>query len=106
LNGKRANTLIRSTLGELLRFPGNPLEALRSERRISRWEYEAVLEKVLDRLDHNPAEMGVRRQTGEHPFGTIKCWMATEMALNVLACKTKRAMAIAGVGGLLQPMLA
>ena len=40
----------------------------------------------------------IRRQTAEHPFGTIKCWMgathfltkklpkvATEMALNVLA---------------------
>jgi hypothetical protein len=34
-----------------------------SERRISRWEHEAVLEKVQDQLDHNPAAMGVRRQT-------------------------------------------
>ena len=70
----------------------------RTERRISRWEHEAVLEKVQDRLNHNPNAMGVRRQTAEHPFGTIKCWMgathfltqklpkvATEMALNVLA---------------------
>src|SRR3981189_1791536 len=67
-----------------------------SERRISPWGHEAVREKVQDRLDHNPAAMGVRRQTAEHPFGTIKCWMgathfltqklpkvATEMALNV-----------------------
>ena len=46
-----------------------------TERRITRWEHEAVLEKVQDRLDHNPAAMGVRRQTVEHPFGTIKCWM-------------------------------
>jgi hypothetical protein len=45
------------------------------ERRISRWEHEAVLEKVQDQLDHNPNAMGVRRQTAEHPFGTIKCWM-------------------------------
>ena len=45
------------------------------ERRISRWEHEAVLEKVQDRLDHNPNAMGVRRQTAEHPSGTIKCWM-------------------------------
>jgi transposase len=90
-----------------------------SERRISRWEHEAVLEKVQDRLDHNPAAMGVRRQTAEHPFGTIKCWMgathfltqklpkvATEMALNVLAYNMKRVMAIAGVGGLLEAMRA
>jgi hypothetical protein len=30
-----------------------------SERRIARWEHEAVLEKVQDRLDHNPAAMGI-----------------------------------------------
>jgi transposase len=40
-----------------------------SERRVSRWEHEAA------RLDNNPAAMGVRRQTAEHPFGTIKAWM-------------------------------
>jgi hypothetical protein len=79
------------------------------KRRILRWEHEAVLEKVQDRLDHNPNAMGVRRQTAEHPFGTIKCWMgathfltkrlpkvATEMALNVLAYNMKRVMAILG----------
>ena len=51
--------------------------------------------------------MGVRRQTAEHPFGTIKCWMgathfltqklpkvATEMALNVLAYNMTRVMNI------------
>ena len=61
----------------------------------------------------------VRRQTAEHPFGTIKCWMgathfltktlpkvATEMALNVLAYNMKRVMAIVGVGGLLEAMRA
>jgi transposase len=89
------------------------------ERRISRWEHEAVLEKVQDRLDHSPDAMGVRRQTAEHPFGTIKCWMgathfltktlpkvATEMALNVLAYNMKRVMAIAGVDGLMEAMRA
>jgi transposase len=87
------------------------------ERRISRWEHEAVLERVQDRLDHNLDAMGIRRQTAEHPFGTIKCWMgathfltktlpkvATEMALNVLAYNMKRVMAIEGVDGLLQAM--
>jgi transposase len=90
-----------------------------SERRITRWEHEAVLEKVQDRLDHNPAAMGIRRQTVEHPFGTIKCWMgwthfltkrlpkvATEMALNVLAYNMKRVMAIIGVAGLLEALAA
>jgi transposase len=90
-----------------------------TERRITRWEHEAVLEKVQDRLDHNPAAMGVRRQTVEHPFGTIKCWMgwthfltkrlpkvAAEMALNVLAYNMKRVMAIIGVAGLLKALAA
>src|SRR5258705_8245469 len=70
------------------------------ERRISRWENEAVLEAVQARLDRNPAKMRLRRQTVEHPFGTIKSWMGsthyqmqtlkhvgTEMALHVLAYK-------------------
>ena len=83
-------------------------------RRISRWEHEAVLETVQARLDHHPEKMTIRRQTAEHPFGTIKCWMgathfltkrlpkvATEMALNVLAYNMKRVMAIIGVPGLL-----
>jgi Transposase DDE domain len=86
-----------------------------AERRISRWEHEAVLEKVQDRLDHNPNAMAVRRQTAEHPFGTMKCWMgathfltkklpkvASETALNVLAYNMKRVMTIMGVGGLLE----
>jgi hypothetical protein len=90
-----------------------------TERRITRWEHETVLEKVQDRLDRNPAAMGVRRQTVEHPFGTIKCWMgwthfltkrlpkvATEMALNVLAYNMKRVMAIIGVAGLLAALAA
>src|SRR6202795_5414925 len=45
------------------------------ERRISRWEHEAVPETMQDRLDRNPDKMRVRRQTVEHPVGTIKAWM-------------------------------
>ncbi len=87
------------------------------ERRVSRWEHEAVLETVQARLDHHPEKMTMRRQTAEHPFGTIKCWMgathfltkrlpkvATEMALNVLAYNIKRVMAILGVAGLLEAL--
>jgi transposase len=89
------------------------------QRRISRWEHEAVLETVQDRLDRNPDKMRVRRQTVEHPFGTIKAWMgathfqmrtlpkvATEMALHVLAYNMKRMMRILGVGGLMAAMRA
>jgi transposase len=89
------------------------------ERLISRWEHEAVLETVQARLDQHPEKMAMRRQTAEHPFGTIKCWMgathfltkrlpkvATEMALNVLAYNMKRVMAIIGVAGLLEALAA
>jgi transposase len=89
------------------------------ERRVSRWEHEAVLETVQARLDHHPEKMTVRRSTAEHPFGTIKCWMgathfltkrlpkvATEMALYVLAYNMKRVMAILGVAGLLEALVA
>jgi transposase len=89
------------------------------ERRISRWEHETVLETVQDRLDRNPDKMRVRRQTVEHPLGTIKAWMgathfqmrrlpkvASEMALHVLAYNMKRVMQILGVGGLMAAMRA
>jgi transposase len=84
------------------------------ERRVARWEHEAILETVQARLDRNPDKMRVRRQTVEHPFGTIKSWMGsthfqmktlkhvgTEMALHVLAYNMKRVMRILGVSGLM-----
>ena len=87
------------------------------ERRISRWEHEAVLERVQQRLDRDPNKMTLRRQTAEHPFGTIKAWMgathflmrrrcnvATEMALNVLAYNMKPVIAILGCGALQEAM--
>jgi hypothetical protein len=89
------------------------------ERRISRWEHAAVLETVQARLDRNPDKMRLRRQTVEHPFGTIKSWMgsthfqiktlkhvSTEMALHVLAYNMKRVMRILGVGGLMEAIRA
>ncbi|MGA9299014.1 MAG: transposase, partial [Bradyrhizobium sp.] len=89
------------------------------ERRISRWEHEAILEAVQARFDRSPAKMRERRQTVEHPFGTIKSWMGathfqmktlknvgTEMALHVLAYNMKRAISILGVGGLMEAIRA
>jgi hypothetical protein len=32
---------------------------------------------MQDRLDRMPDAMGVRRQTVEHPFGTLKAWMGS-----------------------------
>jgi transposase len=78
-------------------------------RRIKRWEHASVLEAMQTRLDHAPEMMRIRRQTVEHPFGTIKSWMGathfltktldrvrTEMSLHVLAYNMKRAMKLIG----------
>ena len=80
------------------------------ERRITRWEHEHVLETVQRRLDEHPEKMRQRRETVEHPFGTIKARMgathflmktlprvASEMALHVLAYNMTRVMSIIGV---------
>jgi hypothetical protein len=85
------------------------------ERRIKRWEHEAVVEAAQERLDRNPDMMTVRRSTVEHTFGTLKFWMGhthflmktlrnvrTEMSLHVLSYNMKRVMKILGVPGLLQ----
>ena len=84
------------------------------ERRIKRWEHEHVLEAVQRRLDAHPEKMRQRRETVEHPFGTIKSWMgathfqmktlnkvSTEMALHVLAYNLKRLMNILGIAPLI-----
>jgi len=55
------------------------------ERRIPRWEHEHVLEAVQRRLDENPKAMRVRRETVEHPFGTLKARMgATHFLMKTL----------------------
>ena len=83
-------------------------------RRITRWEHEAVLEAAEARLEREPERMRTRRQTVEHPFGTLKAWMgythfqmktlkhvSTEMSLHVLAYNFKRVLSM--LGG--QPLL-
>jgi len=46
-------------------------------RIIKRWEHQDVLDRMQDQLDRMPDAMGVRRQTVEHPFGTLKAWMVS-----------------------------
>jgi transposase len=89
------------------------------ERRVKRWEHEAVIDAMQQRLDRAPEAMRIRRQTVEHPFGTLKAWMgathfltrglkrvSTEMSLQVLAYNLKRVISILGVAGLLQAIRA
>jgi transposase len=56
------------------------------ERRIRRWEHEAVIDAMQERLSKAPEQMRLRRQTVEHPFGTLKLWMgATHFLTKTLA---------------------
>lgn len=84
-------------------------------KRVKRWEHEGVLDKMQARLDRMPDAMTIRRQTVEHPFGTLKAWMGsthfltrtlekvkTEMSLQVLAYNLKRMISIFGVTPLIQ----
>jgi transposase len=88
-------------------------------RRIARWEHEAVLEAMQARLERMPDAARIRRQTAEHVFGTLKSWMGathflmkrlpnvqTEMSLHVLAYNLKRAMQIFGVVPLMRAIRA
>ncbi len=87
------------------------------QRRVGRWEHQEVLEAMQTRLDNAPDSMRIRRQTVEHPFGTIKLWMgsahfltktlkkvSTEMSLHVLAYNLKRVIKILGAGTLMAEM--
>ena len=92
--------------------PGCPIKrhcTPAKERRITRWEHEPILEAVQRRLDRHPNAMRQRRETVEHPFGTIKARMgavhflmktlprvSSEMALHVLAYNLTRVMNIVG----------
>ena len=83
-------------------------------RRMRRWEHEYVIDELDKRMANEPARMGTRRSTVEHPFGTIKSWMgythfqmktmprvATEMSLHVLSYNLKRVISLLGVQNLI-----
>jgi transposase len=84
-------------------------------RRITRWEHEAVLDRMQRRMERTPEAFQIRRRTVEHPFGTLKAWMGathfltrtlprvkTEMSLHVLAYNLKRMMQIFGTESLIE----
>jgi hypothetical protein len=74
---------------------------------VTRRDREHVLEAAQRRLDEHPGKMRLRRETGEHPFGTIKARMgvthflmktlpgiAAEMVPHVLGYNLTRAIDI------------
>ncbi len=90
-----------------------------SERRVRRWEHEALLEAMAEDLRQKPDAMLIRAQTAEHPFGTLKAWMGashfltqrlknvrTEMSLQVLAYNLRRMISIMGIAPLIEAIRA
>ncbi len=81
----------------------------KQSRRITRWEHQGLLDQMDNLMTSMPDSMLIRKQTVEHPFGTIKSWMgsthfltkriqnvSTEMSLHVLAYNLRRMMSILG----------
>jgi hypothetical protein len=109
-NGKNIR---RYWSSECVRCPVRSKCTPSKERRVSRWEYESVLEAAQARLAAYPDAMRIRRSVAEHPFGTLKAWMganhfltrtlanvSTEMSLHVLAYNMKRAIKLLGAKAL------
>ncbi len=93
--------------------PACPLRArcTTNVRRVSRLENEAVLDRMAERLRARPELLDRRRETVEHPFGSIKQWMNQgaflmrgldnvrgEFSLTALVYNLRRALNIVGVG--------
>jgi hypothetical protein len=83
-------------------------------RRVTRLENEAVLDRMSSRLAARPDMLRQRRESVEHPFGTIKQWMNQgaflmrrldnvrgEFSLTALAYNIRRAISLVGVSGLM-----
>jgi transposase len=86
-------------------------------RRIARWEHQNQIDGMDDEMANMPDSMLIRKQTVEHPFGTIKTWagytpfltrrlenVSTEMSLHVLAYNLRRMISILGPGQLIAAM--
>jgi len=89
------------------------------QRRMSRWEHQDTIDSMDELMATMPNSMLIRKQTVEHPFGTIKSWMGathfltrrfknvrTEMNLHVLAYNLKRMISILGPDKLIAAMTA
>ena len=83
-------------------------------RVVNRFENEAVPDRMADRLAARPDVLDQRRESVEHPFGSIRQWMGqgaflmrrienvrAEFSLTALACNLRRAITILGLPALI-----
>ena len=84
-------------------------------RKVMRYANEAILDRMAERLTARPEVMDQRRESVEHPFGSIKQWMGQrdfltrrienvrgEFSLTALAYNIRRALTLVGVAGLMR----
>ena len=89
------------------------------ERKVTRWEHEAMFDALQVRMDQRPRAMRIRRSLVKYPFGTIKAWMGhthfltrrlpnvkIEISLHILAYNMKRVMAVLGTKPLMEAIRA
>ena len=82
----------------------------RTNRHITRYENEAIMERMAARLVARPEVMNRRRESVEHPFGSVKQWMGQgafltrrlenvrgEFSLTALAYNLRRAINLVGI---------
>ena len=85
-----------------------------ASRDVTRYENEAVLERMADRLAARSEVLDRRRESVEHPFGSIKQWMGqgaflmrrldnvrAEFSLTALAYNLRRAITLIGIPALI-----
>ena len=88
-------------------------------RAVSRLEHEDALDRMAVRLKARPWILNRRRETVEHPFGTIKQWMnqgaflmrglekvRAEFSLTALAYNLRRALNLVGVEAMMAAVAA
>lgn len=96
---------------------GCPLKARCTKaafRKITRYENEAMLERMAERLAARPDMLDQRRESVEHPFGSIKQWMGqgaflmrrlenvrAEFSLTAIAYNLRRAITLVGIPALI-----
>ena len=81
-----------------------------TSRIVTRYENEAMLERMADRLAARPEVLDRRRESVEHPFGSVKQWMGqgaflmrrldnvrAEFSLTALAYNLRRAITLVGI---------
>lgn len=85
-----------------------------AHRKIARYENEAVLDRMAKRLAARPGVLDERRESVEHPFGSVKQWMGqgaflmrrlenvrAEFSLTAIAYNLRRAITLVGIPALI-----